>query len=358
MLKPASMPRSARQAATFDLPYAPGWFDRLTDWIDRLPGPNLAYAVGLLVFQLGYVTGLLWLDGKLPVGKVDLRLVFLVVVTPYLLWMRFHLDRVAAQAMDVFRPALAIGDSEFLLLRYELTTLPALTTRIVTSVAVVAFLLNALFLRGSIVRQFGPSAGIDSIVIGPVGLFTVAVVAVSTAQAIHQLRMVERIHRLVAKVPLLRAKPLHAFSRLTARTGASFLLLMYYVAAVRPDLVAGSRALEALLVAMIPTSVACFVIPLRGMHRRLAAEKDHALADVAARLEAVFERLHGRVDRNDVADADKLNMQITSLTTERQVLTTASTWPWEPATVTGFLTTLVLPGLLWGAQHLLERLGF
>jgi hypothetical protein len=75
----------------------------------------------------------------------------------------------------------------------------------------------------------------DLVVIGPVGLFTVAVVAVSTAQAIHQLRMVERIHKLVAKVPLLRARPLHAFSRLTARTGASFLLLMYCVAAVQPS---------------------------------------------------------------------------------------------------------------------------
>jgi hypothetical protein len=112
MLEPLRTPRSARHAATFELPYAPGWFDRLSDWIDRMPGPNLAYAIGLLVFQFGYVTGLLWLDGRLPVGVVDLRLVFIVVVTPYLLWIRFHLDRVATEAMDAVRPALAIGDSD------------------------------------------------------------------------------------------------------------------------------------------------------------------------------------------------------------------------------------------------------
>ena len=51
------------------------------------------------------------------------------------------------------------------------------------------------------------------------------------------------------------------------------------------------------------------------------------------------------------------NGQITSLLAEREALTRVSTWPWEPATLTGFLTTLVLPRLLWGLQHLVERAG-
>ena len=135
-------------------------------------------------------------------------------------------------------------------------------------------------------------------------------------------------------------------------------MLTYYVAAVRPDLVFRSPALEALLVAMVPTAVACFVLPLRGMHRRLAAEKDRALAQVASRLEAVFIRLHERVDQGILADMEKLNIQITSLSAEREVLARVSTWPWEPATLTGFLTTLVLPALLWGIQRVVERIGF
>jgi hypothetical protein len=193
---------------------------------------------------------------------------------------------------------------------------------------------------------------------GPIWFFTVAVVAVSMCQAIHQLRMVDRIYDRVGKIALLRAKPLYAFSQLTARIGVSFLLLAYYVAAVKPDAVSSSPALEALLVAMVPTAVACFVLPLRGMHRRLAAEKDHALAQVASRLEAVFVRLHERVDQEVLADADKLNQQIASLSAEREALARLSTWPWETATLTGFLTTLVLPALLWGIQHVLARVGF
>jgi hypothetical protein len=131
----------------------------------------------------------------------------MVVVAPYLLWVRFYLDGVAAAALDVFRPVLAVSDAEFLKLRYELTTLPARTTRIVTWLAIAAFLLNVALLPGSIVWQYGSSLEAALIAIGPVGLFTVAVVAVSTFQAIHQLRMVERIYDLVGKIALLRAKP-------------------------------------------------------------------------------------------------------------------------------------------------------
>jgi len=94
------------------------------------------------------------------------------------------------------------------------------------------------------------------------------------------------------------------------------------------------------------------------MHARLVAEKERALAQVASRLEAVFARLHERVDQETLIDADKLNAQITSLSAERAVLTGISTWPWEPATMTGFLTTLVLPALIWGMQRVLARVGF
>src|SRR5262245_57092726 len=337
----------ASEATNFERPYSPGWFDRLTDWVDRMPGPNFLSCVGLLLFQFGYLTAMLWLNGKLPVGSIDLRLAFVVVVTPYLLWVRFYLDRVAGAALDVFRPALAISDAEFLRLRYELTTLPARTTRTVTSVAIAAFLLNIALLPSSIVLEYGSSLEAALIAIGPVWLFTVAVVAVSTSQAIHQLRMVERLYDLVGKIALLRAKPLYAFSRLTARTGVSFLLLAYYIAAVRPDLVSRSPALKVLLLAMVPTAIACFVLPLRGMHRRLAAEKERALAQVASRLETVFVRLHDRVDQEILADADKLNMQVSSLSAEREALGRVSTWPWETATLTGFVTTLLLPVLLW-----------
>ncbi len=349
--------RSTEEPRGFERPYPPGWLDRLSDWIDRRPGPNAAYYLGLAAVQLAYVTGLLWLNGKLPVGSVDLPRTFMVAVVPYFLWLRSYLDRVAGAAMDAFRPTLAVSDGEFLTLRYQLTTLPARTTRIVTAVAIAVCLGNFAFLRASLIEQYASSRASALLQLGPIVVLVFAVTAVSVFQAIHQLRTVERIYGLVGKISLFRSKPLYAFSGLTARTGVGLLLAMYGVAAVRPDLAFGSTAFRTLLIAMAPIAIATFVLPLRGIHLRIAAEKSRALAEATSRFEALIARLHERVDKEILVDADKLNNQITSLVVEREALSRLSTWPWDTATVTGFVSALVVPALLWVITHVFERMG-
>jgi len=94
---------------------------------------------------------------------------------------------------------------------------------------------------------------------------------------------------------------------------------------------------------MIPTAVACFILPLRGMHRRLIAEKNRMLADASSRFETLLARLHERVDRGDLADADKLNAQIASVAAEREAVARISTWPWELTTLTAFLKNVPAP---------------
>jgi hypothetical protein len=342
----------------FEPPYPAGWFDRLLDWIDRAPGPNWLYFAGLMVLQLAYMTAMLWWNGRMPVGSIEPPRLFIVVVTPYLLWARFNLDHVAGAALDDFRPALAVDDRELMRLRYELTTLSARTTRLVTAACVSLSVVNWVLIPESLLDEYAGSRARALIDFGMINVSTLAVAGVTTFHAVHQLGMVQRIHDRVATIRLLRTKPLYAFSGLTARTGASMLLLVYYVAAVRPDLVFGSPALKAILVAIVPTAIGCFVLPLRGIHRRIAAEKDRALAETAVRIEAVLGRLHERVDQANLTDADKLNTQLSGLVTERESLTRVSTWPWEPATLTGFVTTLVLPALVWGLQRVLARMGF
>src|SRR5262249_61623882 len=73
-------------------PYPAGWLDRLGDWVDRSPGPNAVYCLALLLVEVAYLTGLLWMNGRVPVGSIDFRDTFIAVVAPYLLWVRFHLD--------------------------------------------------------------------------------------------------------------------------------------------------------------------------------------------------------------------------------------------------------------------------
>lgn len=335
-------------------PYAPGWLDRLREWIARSSGPNWLYALGLLVVETGWVLGMLWWAGSLHAG-FSFSQIFVVAIAPYMLWVRFYLDGVAARAMDAFRPALAVSDEEFLRLRYELTTLPAPLTWIATLVAVIGYVVNAVLLPDRIISQFGPSRGVAAAMLAPVAMFTLAVVVISTAQAVRQLWMVDLIHGLARNVNLFRVKPFYAFSGLASRTGISFLLLAYFIAAMRPDIVQETPALQLLIVAMLPTAIACFVLPLHGMHVRLVEEKDRLLAEANGRFEMLLARLHARVDDEILADAEKISHQLSSVAAEREAIARLSTWPWEATTMTGFLTTLVLPLLIWLAQRLLEK---
>lgn len=338
-----------------DRPYAPGWLDRLRERIDHGSGPNWLYALLLLAAQSAWVLAILWWNGRLDDG-FEISKIFVVAIAPYMLWVRFYLDRVAARAMDAFRPALAVSDAEFSRLRYELTTLPAPLTRIATIVAVVGYVLNALLLPDRIISEFGTSRVVTAVLLAPVAMFTMAVLVISTAQAVRQLWMVDLLHGLASHVNLFRVKPLYAFSGLAARTGIGFLMLAYFIAAMRPDIVRETPALMLLIVAMVPTAVACFVLPLYGMHVRLVNEKDRLLAEANGRFETLLSRLHARVDGELLTDADKLSHQLSSVAAEREAIGRLSTWPWEAATVTGFLTTLVLPVLIWLLQRLLGRL--
>lgn len=337
-------------------PYAPGWLDRLCDWIDRQPGPNWLYALALLLIETIWVSAMLGSTGALGLDFDPTR-IFVVAIAPYVVWVRFYLDRVAARAMDAFRPALPVNDEDFARLRYELTTLPARLTWIATILAIVGYVVNAALLPDRIIAQFGASRGVGAVMLAPVAVFTLAVVAISTAQAVRQLWMVDLLHGLAEQINLFRVKPFYAFSGLTARTGMSFLVLAYFIAAVRPDIVRDTPALQMLIVAMLPTAIACFVLPLYGMHVRLNHEKDRLLAEANGRFEMLLARLHARVDDEILTDAEKISHQLSSITSEREAIARLSTWPWEATTMTGFLTTLVLPLLIWLAQRLLERFG-
>lgn len=352
------MAQSGEEFAAFTPPYPPGWLDRLTDWVKQLPGPSWLYYLGLVVVQGVYAHVWLWFNGKTPVGTIDLPRVYFVVIAPYFLWVRTYLDHVASAALDAFRPALTVGDGEFARLRYELTTLPARNTLIVTALAALLSVPGFVLLPTSLIQQFAPSLKAALIQFGPLQVLALVVILVSTYHAIHQLRMVDHIHDLAKEISLFRSRPLYAFSGLTARTGVSFLLLAYYVIAVRPDVASGNLLATALFIAIIPIAVACFVLPLRGIHQRIAAERERLLTEANRRFEALIAKLHQRVDDGVLADADKLNHQMAGLTNEREALAKISTWPWDTKTLTGFVTTVIVPVVLWLLPRVLQRFGF
>ena len=106
-------------------PYPPCWLDRLSVWIERLPGPPWAFYVGLGAAGCLATSALRWLDGRQPVGVFD------PLPPPFLLWvvgilgLHHYLDCYARQALARFRPLLRGDQAEYERLEYELTTTPA-----------------------------------------------------------------------------------------------------------------------------------------------------------------------------------------------------------------------------------------
>ena len=49
----AGDPHRVSHHADPERPYAPGWIERLADWIDRMPGPNVLWGLQHLVERAG-----------------------------------------------------------------------------------------------------------------------------------------------------------------------------------------------------------------------------------------------------------------------------------------------------------------
>ena len=105
-------------------------------------------------------------------------------------------------------------------------------------------------------------------------------------------------------------------------------------------------------------AIATFVLPLLGAHRLLQEEKARHKSEVARRMETVTQKLHHRVDIDDMHEMDALKDALDGLAVERGVLDKVSTWPWDPETLRVVVTALLLPVALWVVTRVLERLGF
>ena len=51
-------------------PYSPSWIDRLTDWIETLPGSSWFYFLGLAVVILLVQATVMWMEGAAPFGTI------------------------------------------------------------------------------------------------------------------------------------------------------------------------------------------------------------------------------------------------------------------------------------------------
>jgi hypothetical protein len=173
--------------------------------------------------------------------------------------------------------------------------------------------------------------------------------------SLRQLRIVSRTVKMVRQFNLYRLDPVYAFSRVTAQTGVSWMIMLSLTLLVFPIALATMPVL-AILVLQVLLAIAAFVLPLWFVNRRLVSEKLRLLSENAQRVESTSQRLHGRLDSKEMGELAPLGSAMTGLRHERDILTSLPTWPWRPGTLTGFLSAIVLPIVLFLIQLVIKNL--
>lgn len=334
-------------------PYPPSFVNRIMDAVRRLPLPYWLTYLILFVIQssLYILTG--WLDGWLPAYSIEPVL----FTFPLWLWgslaIMSYLDETALEALANFNPLLELDESEMQRLKVEFTTMPArgvLFSSLFWSG--VYFLLTYVAYDAYFVAY---GLGTVSIVLAiTTGLVSFFISGNITYHIFRQLRLVHRTVKAAKPFNLFQLDPVYAFSRLTSQTGIAVIILLSLTLLIFPLELASAPVLAVYATQGI-LAVAAFLLPLWIVNRRLVTKKRKLLAEHNQRVEAAISRLHRALDNNDLVDIEQHEKSLSVLNSEREVLGKIPTWPWRAATLTSFLSALVLPIVLFMIQLVIGK---
>lgn len=325
-----------------------GVIDRAFTWLEQLPGTAIPWILGGAIVLALVAHALSWLTGETPVGEPRPELLLPIPFLAFFLLLIVVLDGVAHESFDAFRPALDESADVAGRLRADLTSIPD-----VPGVVTIAIWALLTYIVGQDPANAYAGPPVTGLILGLLWFMTNSALALLVVHTLRQLRQVGRLQARIVKVDLLDPGPINAFSRLTAATAGGILtvgLLFAVVDAGDPSL-AGIVA----VVAIAAIAVAFFVIPLRGMHGRLAAEKGRLLGDANARLRAVIDQVHEMVDSRDHDRADALHKAQSALLAERELYLKLSTWPWSTSTFRSVLSAVMLPIFIGIVLRVLSR---
>ncbi len=350
-------------------PYPPSWLNRLESRVERLPGPFwLPYVLAAAV--LFVTVAVLSRPEAAASPRIDPVRALLSLAAVGLLLFMHGLDRLAAHSFDASRSILRATGSEAEALRYCLVTLPARPAA-AAGLLGTGVGLTLVVIPAAATTVWGVELGpVFTQVLGVLGGFRLAGTPVKFAleaalltltwwvsgalvyHTLRQLGWVSRIYTEHIRVDLLKPGPLYRLSRVTAGTSLGLVLLIYLFYATDPVFFFNAINLGvAGFIAFV--AIAAFLLPLLGIHRILAAEKEHLLEETADRLKRTLAELHRRVDQVELGQMDALNKAIASLETERNLVSRIPTWPWQPEALRTLIGALLLPLILWLTQVLL-----
>lgn len=354
----ASYPRSTRTPAT----PRRSWLDRLQDAVDATGWPPVALYAALWLAHFAVATAVKWSDGALPIGTVFAWHGATAGAALACLALMHHLDRVAGEAVEAFRPMLDCDDERFADVRSGLVRLPAGATLAagLIGASIGALPLREVFWNEAVTGPMRLATSPASMAI-EIATYLAMWFALGTLafHSVHQLHAVHRVLTVHTRANLFRLDPVYRFSWLTARTaiGVVTIPLAYLWAA--SSLIPMRAEWVITAVGFAAVGVVAFVWPLWSTHEVLRAEKRARLLACLTRLEVAFAALHDPERRGSGVDPAQDKAVIESLLLEQGTLERTSTWPWRPETSRLLVTAVLLPTTVFVVQHVVAvRLGW
>ena len=337
--------------------YPPSWVDRLTNWVDRLPGPAWLCYLLAGAFVLLIISAIKWNDGVFPVGEINLFFVAQAFIVPYMLAMLHHLDNLAAEALSNFRPVLSGDEKEYAELRHRLTTLPSWPALAASALGIAYGALPLNKWTPEAARLLGlESSPLASVVEQVLSYLGWAVAGVFIYHSLHQLRVVSSIFTHRTRIDLFKLGPLYAFSGVAAITSVAIIGGFFlYIAPQLPTMgVPLWTTVNASLFGLV--GAVAFFGPMMGAHRLLVKEKQKLMDENSELVGETVAALHRRAREGQFEGMDQLKATQDGLMTEHERLRKTSTWPWRTETLGAVGTALLLPLLITVLDVVLRRI--
>lgn len=331
------------------------WIDRLTKWIERLPGPAWLFYIMAALITAMLITLSLWIDGVAPFPSYNTVPGIHPPIVVAFLALYHYLTGVGKQSLQTFRPLLDVSDAEFSRIEYQFSTLP---NRFWWLILLVSLLFAAPFLLGDpqIWGDLVPRTPLPLVVLFLIiGFFNITFFGVFL-RSFRQIRMINQLHKQATNINLMKLEPAHAFSTLTSRTGLGIFLIVLAGFLFNPSSALNTswdittHVLTALL------AITIFIAPVIGIRRHLIDKKTGELHRMEDLFQVANANLHEKVNQGDFDNLNGIQTALNLLERERDRIKSVSTWPWNTGTIRGFASTLILPVFLRFAAELISNL--
>ncbi len=328
-------------------PYAPSALNQLFAAVERLPGGGWwVYPMSFLAL-LVYHHAALWITGSVPLGSLSLAGVAPLAFGPYALGVSHLFMRFAGRSIAAFRPASGLSDGDYASRRYEFVTLPTGRLWVPFLVGTIVAVGSVLSAPAAAMAAYGAAGSTALLVFGPAAIFGYGMSAVAVAFSVRILRQVDRLHREATAIDLFDTGPIYAFSGLTVRLGLAYVFAGYYALFVNSAFQAGNSLSLASIVISIAIGIACFVLPLWGIHGRLVAAKAVLVRGANQRDKALEAELFQRVDAGNLAGVTEVTDALSGIRGISDRIDKLPTWPWPPEVLRGFVSALLLPVVIF-----------